>query len=93
MLDFFRATSRNCQGTSRRAFLRVGALSGLGLSLPGLFAGRQAAAAQGKKTKDMSCILIWTLAHNEFGAIISGVTRLLGEYPDPDQWRDFTVAL
>ena len=38
------------------------------------------------------CILIWTLAHNEFGAIISGVTRLLGEYPNPDQWRDFTVA-
>lgn len=39
------------------------------------------------------CILIWTLAHNEFGAIISGVTRLLGEYPDLDHWRDFTVAL
>lgn len=39
------------------------------------------------------CILIWTLAHNEFGAIISGITRLLGEHPDPEQWRDFTVAL
>ena len=61
MLDFFQATSRNCQGISRRAFLRVGALSGLGLSLPGLFAGRQASAAQGRKTKDVSCILIWTL--------------------------------
>lgn len=39
------------------------------------------------------CILIWTLAHNEFGAIISGVTLLLAQYPDPEQWRDFTVAL
>ncbi|MGH9301020.1 MAG: DUF5615 family PIN-like protein [Acidimicrobiales bacterium] len=39
------------------------------------------------------CILIWTLAHNEFGAIISGVIRLLSEYPNSDQWRDFTVAL
>jgi predicted nuclease of predicted toxin-antitoxin system len=39
------------------------------------------------------CILIWTLAHNQFGAIIAGVTRLLSEYPNPDQWPDFTVAL
>ena len=39
------------------------------------------------------CILIWTLAHNESGAIISGVTRLLGEYRDPEQWRDLAVAL
>jgi hypothetical protein len=39
------------------------------------------------------CILIWTLAHNEFGAIISGLSRLLGEYPNADQWRDFAVAL
>ncbi len=61
MLNLLRATSRNCQGASRREFLRVGALSGLGLSLPGLFAGRQAAAAQGRKAKDVSCILIWTL--------------------------------
>jgi predicted nuclease of predicted toxin-antitoxin system len=39
------------------------------------------------------CILIWTLGHHEFGAIISGVTRLLGEYSDPEQWRDLAVAL
>lgn len=38
-------------------------------------------------------VLIWTLAHNELGAIVSGVTRLLGGYPNPDQWRDLTVAL
>ncbi|MBA2576303.1 MAG: DUF5615 family PIN-like protein [Euzebyaceae bacterium] len=39
------------------------------------------------------CILIWTLAHSEFGAIIRGVTRLLDDRPDPKQWRDVTAAL
>jgi len=84
MLDFFRATSRNCQGISRRAFLRVGALSGLGLSLPGLFAGRQAAAAQGKKAKDVSCILIWTLGgtshHDTFDPKPDAPASVRGEF-------------
>jgi predicted nuclease of predicted toxin-antitoxin system len=39
------------------------------------------------------CILIWTLDHNEFGAIIRGVTRLLDDRPNPEDWRDLTVAL
>lgn len=39
------------------------------------------------------CILIWTLAHHEFGAIIDGVTRLLRGRPDAEQWRDLVVAL
>lgn len=39
------------------------------------------------------CILIWTLGHHEFGAIIEGVDRLLGDHPDPLHWRDLTVAL
>lgn len=39
------------------------------------------------------CILIWTLAHSEFGAIIRGVTRLLDDRPAPKQWRDVTAAL
>jgi hypothetical protein len=33
------------------------------------------------------------LAHHEFGAIIRGVTRLLKDRPDPDQWRDLSIAL
>jgi uncharacterized protein (DUF1501 family) len=48
----------NCQGTSRRAFLRVGSLSLLGLSLPQLLAAK--AQAAGKDAKDISCILLWT---------------------------------
>ena len=39
------------------------------------------------------CILIWTLAHHEFGAINRGVARLLDERPDAKQWTDLTVAL
>lgn len=39
------------------------------------------------------CILIWTLAHHEFGAINRGVARLLDERPDAKHWADLTVAL
>lgn len=39
------------------------------------------------------CILIWTLAHHEFGLIIRGVSRLLEARPDPEEWQDLTVAL
>lgn len=39
------------------------------------------------------CILIWTLDHHQFGAIINGVTRLLLDRPDHEQWRDLAIAL
>jgi predicted nuclease of predicted toxin-antitoxin system len=39
------------------------------------------------------CILIWTLAHHEFGAIIRGVSRLLDDRPDAGHWRDLAIAL
>lgn len=39
------------------------------------------------------CILIWTLRHHEFGAIIGGITRLLDERNDPARWRDLAIAL
>jgi hypothetical protein len=39
------SSSRLCEGICRRELLRVGALGGLGLMLPDLFAGRVAAAA------------------------------------------------
>jgi hypothetical protein len=84
MLDLLPASSRNCQGVSRRHFLRVGALSGLGLSLPGLLASRQAAAAQGKRTKDVNCILIWTLGgtshHDTFDPKPDAPASVRGEF-------------
>ncbi len=48
-------TSRTCDGVTRRDFVRVGALSILGLTLPELL--RQEAAAAPARRK--SCILLW----------------------------------
>jgi hypothetical protein len=80
MLDLFRATSRNCQGVTRRSFLRIGALSGLGLSLPGLFAAEKAAKAK----KDVNCILIWTLGgtshHDTFDPKPDAPASVRGEF-------------
>lgn len=39
------------------------------------------------------CVLIWTFGHHEFGAIINGVARLLGDRPDPEEWQDIAIAL
>lgn len=39
------------------------------------------------------CILIWTMAHHEYGAIRSRICRLLDDRPDPEEWRDLAIAL
>src|SRR5687768_15309636 len=49
-------TMSNCQGLSRRAFLRVGSLPLFGLTLAQALEAR--AAQQGGR--DISCILLWT---------------------------------
>jgi hypothetical protein len=51
-------TSRDCDRVSRRSFLQVGALAGLGLSLPMALAARKASAAS--TGSGVNCILIWT---------------------------------
>jgi predicted nuclease of predicted toxin-antitoxin system len=38
-------------------------------------------------------ILIWTLDHHQFGEIVAGVERLIGQWPGQQQWRDLVVAL
>lgn len=38
-------------------------------------------------------ILIWTLGHHEFGAITNGVSHLLSDRPNPEEWRDLAIAL
>jgi uncharacterized protein (DUF1501 family) len=50
-------TFRDCDGLHRRDLLKVGLLGGLGLALPGLFAGRAVAKS---RARDVSCILVWT---------------------------------
>lgn len=61
MLNFFPYLSRTCEGQTRRSFLQVGALGGLGLTLPGYLAARaQAASHVSKAGADVNCIVIWT---------------------------------
>ena len=52
----FQRRMPNCDGPSRRMFLKVGGLSLFGLSLPRLLAAREAAIGG----KDINCILLWT---------------------------------
>lgn len=39
------------------------------------------------------CILIWSLDHSQFSAIVMGLTHLLAQRPDQDDWREITAAL
>lgn len=59
MLNFLPRVTRDCEGIRRRDFLKVGALAGLGLSLPALFAAK-ARAKEAKSARDVNCIVIWT---------------------------------
>lgn len=58
MFHFHSGITRNCEKVSRRSFLQIGALGGLGLTLP-LFLKKQAQAAE-QPSKDISCIFVWT---------------------------------
>ena len=83
MLNLLPALSRTCEGVSRRDFLRVGALAGLGVSLPMALASK-AAAKDGVKSKDVNCILIWTLGgtshHDTFDPKPDAPASVRGEY-------------
>jgi hypothetical protein len=51
---------RNCEGATRRDFLKVGALGTAALSLPALLRSRAEAASQGSKTvNDTSVVWLW----------------------------------
>lgn len=58
MLTLTLGSSRDCARIRRRSFLQVGALAGLGVSLPLALAARKARAAQSRE--GANCILIWT---------------------------------
>ena len=49
----------NCDGSTRRDFLRVGALGLGGLLLPDLLRARAAAAADGKSVRNASVVWLW----------------------------------
>jgi hypothetical protein len=52
-------TARHCDGTSRRDFLRVGALGFSGLLLPDLLRQRAAATGQASPVKKTSVVWLW----------------------------------
>ena len=59
MLNFAHATSRNCQGVTRRQLFQIGGLNLLGLSLAETLRRNAIQAADAKPTDDRSCIFIW----------------------------------
>jgi uncharacterized protein (DUF1501 family) len=61
MLDIEFGQHRDCDGVTRRDFLRVGGLSALGLTLPGLLRADTVAAAHNGSTskRDIAVILLW----------------------------------
>lgn len=52
-------SSHDCDGATRRDFLKVGALGVGGLSLPSLLAARAAAAQSGRSVRDTSVVWLW----------------------------------
>ncbi len=58
MLNFWPQWDSTCEGHTRRSFLQIGALGGLGLSLPSLLS--QQAHAGSVSPSETNCILIWT---------------------------------
>ncbi|MFM8250171.1 MAG: DUF1501 domain-containing protein [Planctomycetota bacterium] len=63
MLRLVTGRSRGCDGLSRRSFVQLGALSGLGLSLPSFLRQQSTLAAEvaaGRAASDVNCILIWS---------------------------------
>src|SRR5437867_3122602 len=59
MLEIRGSTYRNCEGVSRRSFLKIGSLGLAGLALPDLLRLRAAEAAAGKEVSDTAVILLW----------------------------------
>ena len=58
MLGFSNGLGRNCEGTTRRDLLRVGAIGAFGLSLPAFLRQRALGGVDPKKD-DIGCILMW----------------------------------
>jgi uncharacterized protein (DUF1501 family) len=82
MLDLFTGLTRDCTGLSRRSFLRVGALSALGLSLPEFFRLQAAQPARDRKT--VQCILMWMQGgpshHDSFDPKPDAPAEVRGEF-------------
>ena len=82
MLTFTLGSASDCDRTSRRSFLQVGALAGLGISLPLALAARKTRAAQSRE--GANCILIWTQGgtshHDTFDPKPDAPVSIRGEF-------------
>lgn len=90
MLNLLSRSFASCDRQSRRNFLQIGGLAGLGLSLPGVLASQEAAAkpsrrqpASGAKSV-RNCILIWTRGgtshHDTFDPKPNAPVAVKGEF-------------
>lgn len=83
MLNLLPTVDRNCESRSRRHFLQVGGLTGLGVSLPMLLNSRAAQGGQ-SSAKETNCILIWTRGgtshHDTFDPKPNAPTSVKGEF-------------
>src|SRR5277367_2823252 len=70
----------NCDGASRRDFLKVGALGLGGFLLPDLLRARARAAAQGQTTRNTSVVWLW---------LSGGPTQIETFDPKPDAPVEF----
>jgi hypothetical protein len=81
MLTLPLGQTRDCQSVSRRNFLQIGALAGLGVTLPMALGAKRATAASGKET---NCILIWTQGgtshHDTFDPKPNAPVSVRGEF-------------
>lgn len=50
----------DCDGISRRGFVQIGALTGLGVALDQALAANRSVVSRGGSSNDVNCILIWT---------------------------------
>jgi uncharacterized protein (DUF1501 family) len=84
VLHLLPGVSRNCEGVSRRSFLQVGSLAGLGLALPDLLHQKQLLAKEGKGASDFNCILLWTRGgtshHDTFDPKPNAPVSVRGEF-------------
>ena len=84
MLHLLSGTTRDCEGISRRSFLQVGTLAGIGLSLPMVLAAKRQALAAGKSSSDVNCILVWaqggTSHHDTFDPKPNAPVSVKGEF-------------
>ncbi len=84
MFEINTLASSTCDGMSRRHALQIGALTGLGLTLPSFLKSQSLLAAEGKSRREVNCILIWTQGgtshHDTFDPKPNAPVSVRGEF-------------